>query len=191
MAKKVGLSVDHVVGAAAEIADSEGWGAVTLASVAARLDIRSPSLYAHVAGLEGLRRELALFAARTLAEVVEKAAGGWHGLEAIRSVAYAYRGFAARHPGLYIATQRATEPGPDRELEDARLRVIAPVLEALREAGVEGEAEQVHLTRALRSALHGFVSLERLGGFGMPADVDESFRRLVELLLSGVRGIGK
>lgn len=34
-------------------------------------------------------------------------------------------------------------------------------------------------TRALRSALHGFVSLEAAGGFGLPRDVDRSFSRLV------------
>ena len=33
--------------------------------------------------------------------------------------------------------------------------------------------------RAVRSALHGFVSLEHAGGFGLPVDIDRSFDRLV------------
>jgi hypothetical protein len=33
-------------------------------------------------------------------------------------------------------------------------------------------------------ALHGFVSLEQIGGFGMPTAVDESFSRFVALLLA-------
>ena len=187
MARKVGLSAADVVNAAAAIADADGWDAVTLASVAARLRVRSPSLYAHVKGLEGLRREVALVAAGAMAEVIRDAAEGRRGLEAIRDIARAYRRFAALHPGLYLGTQRAIGTGPDAELAEARLRVIAPVLRALEEAGVADRGEQIHLTRGLRSALHGFVDLERMGGFGLPAEIDESFDRLVEMLLAGMR----
>jgi Tetracyclin repressor-like, C-terminal domain len=53
------------------------------------------------------------------------------------------------------------------------------------------EDETVHATRAVRSALHGFVVLEAAGGFGLPQDVDESYARLVDLLDSGLgRGSG-
>jgi Fe-S-cluster-containing hydrogenase component 2 len=38
----------------------------------------------------------------------------------------------------------------------------------------------------VRSALHGFASLERSNGFGPPVGFDASFARLVELLTSGV-----
>lgn len=38
----------------------------------------------------------------------------------------------------------------------------------------------------LRAALHGFVSLEREGGFAIPIDVDESYRRLVHILDRGL-----
>ena len=46
--------------------------------------------------------------------------------------------------------------------------------------------DAVHAVRALRSALHGFVSLEAGGGFGLDVDVDESFRRLVDALAAGL-----
>lgn len=44
--------------------------------------------------------------------------------------------------------------------------------------GIEGD-DAVDATRILRSALHGFASLEAAGGFSMPRDIDESFARLV------------
>ncbi len=53
-----------MVGTAAALADEQGLDGVTLAALALRLGIRTPSLYNHVAGLEGLRRELALFGTR-------------------------------------------------------------------------------------------------------------------------------
>ena len=39
--------------------------------------------------------------------------------------------------------------------------------------------------RALRSAMHGFVELERIGGFGIDLSTDESYDRLVRTLVAG------
>lgn len=186
MGRKIGLGLDDVVAAAAEIADAAGLDRVTLASVAERLGVRSPSLYAHVDGLEDLRRLLALRAAQQMGAVLAGAAADRTGLHALRSIAHAYRRFAQDHPGLYAAAQRAVRPGEDDELYRALDEPVLPAVRALAEAGV-GEGERIHLARGLRSALHGFVALEQGGGFGMPESVDESFSRLVDLLLSGVR----
>jgi AcrR family transcriptional regulator len=187
MARKLGLTLTDVVDAAAAIADGEGLDAVTLASVAARLGIRAPSLYAHVHGLDGLRRALALRAAGAMAQALVAATDGAAGLEAIRRLAHAYRAFALAHPGLYAAAQRAVRPGEDDELYQALAAPVAPAVRALGEAGVP-RGELIHVARVVRSALHGFVALEAGGGFGMPQSVDESFARLVDLLLAGIRG---
>jgi len=40
--------------------------------------------------------------------------------------------------------------------------------------------------RAIRSALHGFVSLEREGGFGLPLNIDDSYDNLVTMLDAGL-----
>jgi len=66
VAPRVGLNREAVVEAAASFADEEGLEGVTLAELAARLGVRTPSFYNHVAGLEGLRRELALLGIREL-----------------------------------------------------------------------------------------------------------------------------
>ena len=66
-----GIDKDAVVRAAAKIADDHGWDALTLARVAKKLRVRSPSLYNHVGGLEGLRRELKLLALRDLNDGAE------------------------------------------------------------------------------------------------------------------------
>jgi AcrR family transcriptional regulator len=185
VARKVGITETQVRDAAAAIADTDGSDAVTLASVAERLGVRSPSLYAHVDGLPGLRRLLALHAAGAMAAALGDAARGRAADDALRAIAHAYRTFAREHPGWYAALQRAVRPGEDDALYDALAAVVAPAVRALGEAGVPAD-ERVHLTRAYRAALHGFASLERSGGFGMPESVDESFRRLVDLLLAGV-----
>jgi hypothetical protein len=54
-------------------------------------------------------------------------------------------------------------------------------------AGYSLEPEvEVHAARSLRSALHGFVVLERDGGHPEPYGLDESFESLVNLLCAGV-----
>lgn len=186
MARKRGVVRADVIRVAGEIADAHGLGAVSLTAVAERLGIRTPSLYAHVAGLAGLRRELALVAAATMTEAFREAMSSLSGEEALWALAIAYRRYARRHPGHYEAAQRAVAPGEDDELYEALAGVVLPVFRVLAEMGLAGQ-DQVHLTRAFRSALHGFVVLEEGGGFGMPASVDESFRRMVGMLISGVR----
>ncbi len=48
--------------------------------------------------------------------------------------------------------------------------------------------EQVDAIRGLRAALHGFVELERTGGFGMKRAPDDSFDALVTTLIAGLDG---
>ncbi len=60
--------------------------------------------------------------------------------------------------------------------------VLRAVLESY---GLRGD-EATHAIRGLRSLLHGFVSLEAAGGFGLPLDLDESFTRLVRVFAAGL-----
>ena len=55
-----GLSRAAVVETAARLADRDGYDALTLGAVAADAGVRPPSLYNHVDGLAGLRRELGI-----------------------------------------------------------------------------------------------------------------------------------
>ena len=83
---RVGLTKAAVVDAAAELVDATG-REVTLAELASHLGIRAPSLYNHVEGQEGLRRELALRSLREMGRRVGRAAAGRAGDEAVTAVA--------------------------------------------------------------------------------------------------------
>ncbi len=175
---RAGLSRELVVGEAAVVADEVGYDHLTLAAVAARFDVRLPSLYKHVGGLDDLRSEMAALAVEELAGVVARAAVGRSGLSALRALAAAYRRYACEHPGRYAATLRAPDPENDR-LVRASDEVLETVLAVLAGYGLRGPAA-IDATRALRSALHGWVDLERSGGFGLPQDVDRSFDAMIE-----------
>jgi hypothetical protein len=51
--------------------------------------------------------------------------------------------------------------------------------------GFEGD-DALHRVRVIRAALHGFVSLEAGGGFGLPLDLDASFELLIDVLVTGL-----
>ena len=48
------------------------------------------------------------------------------------------------------------------------------------------EEEAIHAIRGLRSMVHGFLSLEMAGGFGLPVDLDASFHWLINLFIAGL-----
>jgi AcrR family transcriptional regulator len=181
---RVGLDSAAVVAAAARLADAEGLEAVTLARLAGDAGVRAPSLYAHVAGLDDLRRRIGVRGARELATVLSAAAAGRARGDALRAVADAYRGYAAAHPGSYAALQRLADP-TDPEAAAATRAVVAVVVAVLRGYGIEDD-DAIHAVRAIRAALHGFVSLEADGGFGIPLSLDETYTRLVALLERGL-----
>jgi AcrR family transcriptional regulator len=179
-----GLDRERVVRAAAALADADGIEAVTLARIAAELGVRSPSLYNHVDGLEGVRRGIALLALRELGAALREAATGRAGDDALVAIAEAYRAYARDHPGRYPLTQYLPRP-KDPEVDAAATAVVQVVLDGLRAYDLADE-DAIHAARAFRAAVHGFVSLETGGGFGIPVDVDESFRRLVTTLATGL-----
>jgi AcrR family transcriptional regulator len=181
---RAGLTPKAVVDAAATVADADGLEALSLARVAEAVAVRTPSLYAHVGGLEDLRRRLGVRGARELGTVLRDAAVGRARGDALRAAAAAYRAYAREHPGTYAAAQRAPDPDDD-EARAAGAAAVDVVFALLAGYGLEG-SDAVHAARAVRSALHGFVSLEAARGFGLPEEVDESFARLVDLLDHGL-----
>ena len=189
MATRTGISKSDVVRAAAQIADAKGWDALTLADVAAKLRIRSPSLYNHVDGLNALRRELTLLAIRELSANLSRATIGKSRADAVRDLAAAYRAFVKRHPGIYAATMIAPVRG-DREIKRAGDEVVEICLSVLNGYGF-GRRDAIYAVRAMRSAVHGFAGLEIAGGFGIPVDVDKSFEWMVTVLLNGLESASK
>jgi AcrR family transcriptional regulator len=186
---RAGLSTDSVVAAAIEVVDEQGPAALTLAAVASRTGVAAPSLYKHVRNLEALQQKVSARVTAELAQTLSTAVAGRSGEEALRCVAHAYRDYAMAHPGRYPLTQRVPDAKDPDHVAAGELAVQA-VFAALRGYGLAGD-EAIHATRAARSALHGFVSLEIDGGFGLPQDVGRSFERLVSALHVSLSGWAK
>jgi AcrR family transcriptional regulator len=187
MSPRAGLNRPAVLAAAAEMVDQEGLDHLTLAALADRLGVRSPSLYNHVGGLPDLLAALRRRGIRELGQALARAAVGKTGPDAVRAVAGAQRAFIHAHPGLYPLTVQSAHQAntPDPELEAASREVVEIVLAALAGYGFDQD-ESLHVVRGLRSLVHGFASLELAGGFGLPLEIDRSFEFIVQMFLDGL-----
>lgn len=188
MPRRAGLDKAMVVQTAADLANAEGVDALSLGRLAERLGVRTPSLYNHIDGLPGLYRELSLLNTRRLGERLGNAAIGKAGPDAVMAVAQAYREHIKESPGLYMASLRAAgnQAPASIELQAAEERVVQVGLAVVASFGLSGE-DGLHAVRGLRSVIHGFATLEVAGGFGLPFDCDESFRRLIAMLIAGLQ----
>lgn len=175
---RAGLNPARVTEVALAIVDRDGWESLSLAAVANHAGVKLPSLYKHVDGLPALRRAVAGAATAQLADTMAKAVMGKSGADATRALAAAYRDFARSFPGRYAATVAAPAESDEVHIAAATAAVDA-VMAAVTGYGLSDEAA-IHAIRALRAMLHGFVSLEAGGGFGMPQSVDESFALLLD-----------
>jgi AcrR family transcriptional regulator len=176
---RVGLSPAGVVDAAVSLVDTDGPAALTLAAVAQHVGVATPSLYKHVRNLAELRL---LVSARVMEEMTERlgaAVMGRAGDDAVRALMLAYRRYVLDHPHRYAMFDQTPNPDPVWSVPAERLTGV--VLSVLREYGMEGAAA-IHAARCLRSAAHGFASLEAAGGFGLPEKLDDSYDQLMQML---------
>lgn len=189
---RAGLSPSAVVGLALAQLDEGGADSLTLATVAGRAGVAVPSLYKHVAGLPGLRSMAAAEILGDLADALESSSASSREVSSdpeqhFRRMLHAWREYARVHPRRYsfLPLQPLAEPA----LAEAAERLVGAVVDAVAELidRAPGSAETLHATRAVRSAVHGFAVLEADGGFGLPLDLDESFERLVDLLVTALR----
>jgi AcrR family transcriptional regulator len=187
MSTKKRLNKSDVIEAAVKLLNAKGAGALTLKDLADELGIQTPSLYNHIDGMPGLQKELSVLNARQLADCLREAAMGKSGHELFMDVAQAFRSYVKENPGLYMTTLRASgaQEKPDLDLMREEERTLKVALAVMSSLGLQGE-DAVHAVRAFRSMAHGFATLEVSGGFGMPQDCDESFRRLVGALVAGM-----
>jgi AcrR family transcriptional regulator len=176
-----------VLDAGRAIVNRNGFSELTLASLAAELDRHVSSLYNHVEGLEGLRRDVTVLALTELGEELRRAVLGRGGVEGVRALAAAYRTFARENPGLFEAatTWRA---GNEKYVSELR-RAADPAGEALyavmRSFGLAGE-HVIHATRTFSGAIVGFIRAENTT-YGEPGPpLDESFELLVDLFVLGL-----
>lgn len=172
-----------IVATARELAEQQGWDAVTTRRLAERIEYSQPVLYSHFRGKREIIGAVALQGATELAAAVRTATSATDGpRERVAALARTYLGFAARNPAVYdalfqldggLAYAREDTPEP---LKDA----FAALLESLAEVAGDG----VHpglFTEVFWASLHGLATLTRAGRL-LPEDAAQRVELLVDRL---------
>ncbi|MFJ6196692.1 TetR/AcrR family transcriptional regulator [Micromonospora sp. NPDC092111] len=174
------MTVERLTQAAAELADEVGFEKLTVSALARRLGVRDASLYSHITNAQDLRMRVAALALAELADRVAAALAGRAGKDALVAFANAYRDYAKEHPGRYAAAQ--IELDPETAAASAARRHSEMTRAVLRGYPLP-EPDQTDAVRLLHGTLHGYVSLEKAGGFRHhPRAVDASWRRSLDAL---------
>ncbi|MFC0509072.1 TetR/AcrR family transcriptional regulator [Micromonospora costi] len=183
---RAGVTAERLTAAAAELADEVGFENVTVSALARRFGVKDASLYSHIRNARDLRGRVAALALTELADRVAAALAGRAGREALVAFANAYRDYARQHPGRYAATQQELDQ-PDPATVAAAVR-HAELTRAILRGYQLSEPDQTDAVRMLHSTFHGYVTLERAGGFRhTPRAVDASWSRTLDALDSVLR----
>jgi AcrR family transcriptional regulator len=166
------------VDTALAVLDATGLESVTLAAVAERAGVAPPSLYKHVSGLADMRALVAVRVMDEMASELTTAVMGRSRDDATEALMWAMRRYVQRYPARYAAMP--PDPLRDPVMAEAAARLLEVFLAVLRGYGLSGPGA-IHATRVLRSILHGFCAIEAAGGFGLPEDLDETFRELIAM----------
>lgn len=153
-----------IIGTARQLAEAEGWEAVTTRRLSDEIEYSQPVLYKHFSGMDHLAAAVAIDGFSELAEVLLAARRGRRSPKAaLKRVANAYIGFADENPALYDAmfiratTLRFAKADTPPELSNAFGELRETVAEIADRQDVDTLAE------VLWAALHGLVTLNRGG----------------------------
>ncbi|ALO08561.1 TetR/AcrR family transcriptional regulator [Streptomyces gardneri] len=172
-----------IVATARELAEQQGWDAVTTRRLAERIEYSQPVLYSHFRGKREIIGAVALEGAAEMAVALRAATSAADGPRArVAALARAYLDFAEHNPAVYDALFQldgglayAREDTPE-QLKDA----FAALLECLAEVAGDG----VHpglFTEVFWAALHGLATLTRAGRL-LPEDAESRVELLVDRL---------
>jgi len=108
---------------------------------------------------------------------------GLSGDAAIAALMRRLRAYGTEHPARYLAVP--PDPMHDPALARPAARFTEVFLAVLRGYGLHGAAA-IHATRCLRVIIHGFVSIESSGGFGLAEDPAETYEQLIQMYLASL-----
>lgn len=171
-----------LISAAIVVADTDGFETLTLNAVAAKLDAAASTLYTHTDGLDGLKSLVAVAGTQNLTENVRDSAIGTSGPDALTAMAMAYRAFALDHPGQFASTLLPPRSDLD-DLANANATLLN-VFELVYKAIGLDDGQAKLSARAMRSAIHGFLALERT--MASRSDHDAEYRYLLDALQRGL-----
>lgn len=184
MARK-GLNKEKIVDEALAMIQEEGFERFSLHRLAARLGVKTASLYNHIDNIDQIGIALGEHSIRQLRAQMDEATGQiTDAPDRLMQIAIAYRDFAHESPELYkIVLNLPALHGK------ALIRTILDPMQTALKPFIADEQERIAVLRSFRSMIHGFVSLEALGYFENPsASIEYSYKNMISNFIKSIEG---
>ncbi|WP_459477467.1 TetR/AcrR family transcriptional regulator [Clostridium saccharoperbutylacetonicum] len=178
MIQKRNLTKEKIIQTTFLLADEIGLNQISFPKIAEKLNIKYPSLYNHYENIEDLKIKMTIYFLDNLNSELMKRLIGKSGDNAIREFSDVYREFAIKNKSGYRLYMNI--PSTENEEVKRLSKEINTMIHKILEFYNEDNAFITHKSRALRSLLHGFVSLSSHGYFQTPVDLKESFKVMID-----------
>lgn len=160
--------------------EEEGLDNLSLSKLAARFDVKAPSLYKHVKNKAAIIEAVNHATHRELGEsLLESTVSTTDPFERVMIFTRAYREFAQANPVTYQLAMTADLRGDEevlaslgQQLED----IIRPLV---------SETDTLTALRSLWALVHGFVMLEINHQMRRGGDLNDTFEKAVEVFIRG------
>ena len=175
-----------IVTTARDLAEAEGWDAVTTRRLADAIEYSQPVLYSHFSGKDAIVRAVALDGFAELTAILRAArAGAPTPTAALSALAHAYVQFAQARPALYeamfaLADLPFAQPDTPAELREAFAELSITL------APLAGDRDLETLAEVTWSAVHGLIALARSGRL-RPDHTEQRLALLVDQTITAGR----
>jgi AcrR family transcriptional regulator len=169
-----------IVDTARQVAEAEGWDAVTTRRLSTEIEYSQPVLYKHFSGMDDVARAVAVDGFAELARLLRAAhTDAETPNEALTRMAHTYLDFGRDNPAVYDAmfTGRTTLRFAEADTPPELVAAFSELRQAM--SAVANQADADTLTEVFWAALHGLTTLGR-GGRLRP----EFDRERVDLLIA-------
>jgi AcrR family transcriptional regulator len=179
------IDYQAIITCAEQLLEQHGVEALTLASVAAILGVKTPSLYRYIANRDALLRALNEQTVQQLFGAIQ------HVLQVeapipsqLQELCMAYRSFAHQHPQAYLLAFASNNPA-QRPDPAWLVQLVLPLQTLIAE--LTGAHQALNALRGLFALIHGFVMLELYGQLQRGGDLEQAYLYSVQAYLDGCR----
>ena len=181
------ITFQSVIEASAKLCNEYGLSNLSLKLIADELNIKTPSLYNHVAGIDELKRELMLYGWKSVENRIIESAVGFSGYDALKNMCQAFYEYAVENKGVFSAMlwYNKYENIATNNTTSKLFGLVHRILKSVKISKNNAE----HIIRTLRSFLEGFALLVNNNAFGNPLKIDDSFNLSLEIIINGIKSL--
>lgn len=178
MSQKRNLTKTKIIEVTFLLADEIGINKVTFPKIAEKLGIKYPSLYNHFKNMDNLKVEMTVYTLQELNLSLMQGLVGKSGEDAIKAFSFIYRDFAFKNKTAYelFMSVPSTKNDEINNVAKETFSIIKQILSFYTEDNIY----LIHKSRALRSLLHGFISLYSFGYFHNGENLEDSFNFMID-----------